>query len=45
MHNFVQKGVAMFNFHNRKTKRVVSAIIIAILVLAMVIPTLSYLVF
>lgn len=30
----------MFNFHNRKTKRIISAIIIIILVLAMVIPTL-----
>lgn len=30
----------MFNFHNKKTKQIISAIIIAILVLAMVIPTL-----
>ena len=35
---------AMMNFHNKKTKQVVSAIIIAILVLAMIIPTLMYLV-
>ncbi len=34
----------MINFHNKKTKQVVSAIIIAILVLAMIVPTLMYLV-
>lgn len=34
----------MINFHNKKTKRVVSSIIIVLLVLAMVIPTLAYLV-
>lgn len=34
----------MMNFHNKKTKQVVSAIIILILVLAMVVPTLVYLV-
>ena len=34
----------MFNFHNKKTKRVVSSVIIVLLVLAMVIPTLAYLV-
>ncbi len=28
------------NFHNNKTKRIISAIIIALLVLAMVVPTL-----
>lgn len=33
----------MFNMNNRKTKQRISAVIIAILVLAMVIPTLSYL--
>lgn len=33
----------MFNFYNKKTKRVISAVIIALLVLAMVIPTLAYL--
>lgn len=33
----------MFNLNNRKTKQRVSAVIIVILVLAMVIPTLSYL--
>ncbi len=34
----------MFNFHNRKTKKVISSVIIAVLILAMVIPTLAYLV-
>lgn len=34
----------MMNFHNKNTKRVVSAIIVIIIVLAMVIPTLAYLV-
>ncbi len=34
----------MFNFHNKKTKRVFSSIIIVFLVLAMIIPTLAYLV-
>lgn len=34
----------MFNFHNSKTKKVVSSVIIIILVLAMVIPTLASLV-
>ena len=34
----------MFNFHNRKTKKIISSIIISFLVLAMVIPTLAYLV-
>lgn len=34
----------MINFHNKKTKRIVSSVIIVILVLAMVIPTLAYLV-
>lgn len=34
----------MMNFHNKKTKQVISAIIILILVLAMVVPTLVYLV-
>ncbi len=33
----------MFNLNNRKTKQKISAVIIVILVLAMVIPTLSYL--
>ena len=34
----------MFNFHNKKTKRVFSSVIIIFLVLAMIIPTLAYLV-
>ena len=34
----------MINFHSRKTKKAVSAVIIAILVLAMIIPTLAYLI-
>lgn len=32
----------MFNLNNKKTKQRISAIIIIVLVLAMVIPTLSY---
>lgn len=32
----------MFNLSNKKTRRRVSAVIIAILVLAMIIPTLTY---
>lgn len=34
----------MKNFNNKKTKRIVSAIIVILIVLAMVIPTLAYLV-
>ena len=34
----------MFNFHNSKTKKMISSIIIIILVLAMVVPTLASLV-
>ena len=34
----------MMNLHNKKTKRVVSAIIVIVIVLAMVIPTLAYLI-
>ncbi len=34
----------MMNFHKKKTKQAVSAVIIAILVLAMLVPTLMYLV-
>jgi len=30
----------MFNFHNSKTKKMISSVIILILVLAMVVPTL-----
>lgn len=32
----------MFNIYKKKTRRVISAVIIGILVLAMVIPTLAY---
>lgn len=35
----------MFNMNNKKTKQTISAVIVTILVLAMVIPTLSYLVY
>jgi len=35
----------MFNFHNSKTKRIISVIIIAILILAMIIPTIASLVY
>lgn len=34
----------MFNFNNRKKQRIASAIIIAILILAMLVPMLAYLV-
>lgn len=34
----------MMNFHNKKTKKIVSAIIVIVIVLAMVIPTLAYLI-
>ena len=34
----------MMNFRNKKTKQAVSAVIILILVLAMIVPTLLYLV-
>lgn len=30
----------MFNFHNSKTKKMISSVIILILVLAMIVPTL-----
>lgn len=32
----------MFRFHKKKTQRLVSVIIIALLILAMVVPTLAY---
>lgn len=32
----------MFNFHNHKTKRIVSSIIIVLIVAAMLLPTLLY---
>lgn len=34
----------MMNLHNKKTKRIVSGVIVILLVLAMVIPTLAYLI-
>ena len=34
----------MFNFHSSKNKRIISSVIILLLVLAMIIPTLAYLV-
>ncbi len=34
----------MMNFNNKKTKRIVSAIIVILIVLAMIIPTLAYLI-
>lgn len=34
----------MMNFNHKKTKRIVSAIIVLLIVLAMVIPTLAYLI-
>lgn len=37
-------GYYMFNIYSKKTKRIISVIIIAFLVLAMVIPTLAYLI-
>ena len=33
----------MFNFNNKKSKRMVSSVMILLLVLAMIIPTLAYL--
>lgn len=32
----------MFNFHNKKTQRIISTIIIVIVIVAMLIPTLTY---
>lgn len=34
----------MMNFHNKKTKMVISAVIVLLIVLAMIIPTLAYLI-
>ena len=34
----------MMKFHNKKTKRVISAVIVLLIVLAMIIPTLAYLI-
>lgn len=33
----------MMNLHNKKTKRIVSAVICIVLVAAMILPTLAYL--
>ena len=35
----------MINMHNKKTKQRISAVIIVILVLAMVLPTLTYILY
>lgn len=35
----------MFNIHNKKTKQIISSIIIIILVLAMIVPTLAAIVY
>lgn len=32
----------MFNFHNKKTQRIISTIIIVIVIVAMLVPTLTY---
>lgn len=37
--------VSMFNMNNKKTRKIVSAVIIAFLIIAMVLPMLSYLVY
>lgn len=34
----------MMNFHNKKTKRIISGVIVVLIVLAMIIPTLAYLI-
>lgn len=36
--NFIIKEVIIMNFHNKKTQKVISTIIIIVLVLAMVVP-------
>ena len=38
----LQNGERMFNIYSKKSKRIISSVIIIILVLAMVIPTLVY---
>lgn len=35
----------MFHFHNQKTKRIISAVIIIILVLAMIVPAVASLLY
>ena len=39
----LRRADVMMNFNNKKTKRVVSAVIVILIVLAMIIPTLAYL--
>lgn len=34
----------MFNFHNKKTRQIVTAVLVVVVILAMVIPTLTYIV-
>lgn len=36
-------GELMFNFNNKKSKRIISSVIIILIVLAMVVPSLLYL--
>lgn len=43
-HMEIRSVIHMMNFNNKKTKRVVSAIIVILIVLAMIIPTLAYLI-
>ena len=38
----LQNGERMFNIYSKKSKRIISSVIIIILVLAMVVPTLIY---
>ena len=40
-----QEDLRMFNLHNRKTKKIISSIIIILIVIAMFIPTLTYFIF
>ncbi len=42
---YKKRGNKMFNMHSKKTKQRMAAIIVILLVIAMVIPTLSYFVF
>lgn len=35
----------MFNFHNKKTRKIISAVIIVLLILAMIIPTIASLMY
>ena len=47
IYNILSKigGYAMFNMHNNKTRKIVSSVIILIIVVAMILPTLSYFIF